>query len=66
MKAPEAEKMPPEVSAEVKALLKGWCRMQEEKYGEDWKNILAKDMADKTLNDLAEIQRLLITTYGNS
>lgn len=66
MNVPEAEKTPPEVSAEVKALLKGWCKMQEEKYGKDWKNILAKDMADKTIKDLAEIQRFLIQKNGIS
>ena len=31
---------------EVRAILKEWCDMQREKYGPDWKRILAREMAD--------------------
>ena len=35
-------------SPELKALLAEFCRIQREKYGPDWKAVLAKEMADKT------------------
>jgi hypothetical protein len=38
----------PPPSPEVKAILKEWCDMQREKYGPDWKNILAKEMSERT------------------
>lgn len=33
-------------SPEAKAIIKQWCDLNREKYGPDWKNILAKQMAD--------------------
>lgn len=41
-------------SPEVKALLKEWCKMQEEKYGPDWKKVLAKEMAAKTVEKMTQ------------
>lgn len=38
----------PEPSPEVRKLIGQWAKMQHEKYGENWKEILAKEMADKT------------------
>ena len=38
-----------EPSPEVKALLKEWCRVEREKYGPDWKKIVAKQMADASM-----------------
>jgi len=35
-------------SPELKALIKEFCQIQREKYGPDWKAILAKEMADKS------------------
>lgn len=35
----------PTPSPEVKAILKTWVALQKEKYGENWKEILAKEMA---------------------
>lgn len=34
---------------DAKALLKSWCDMQREKYGENWKEIKAKEMAEETM-----------------
>lgn len=36
-------------SPEAKKILKEWCKLQEQKYGPDWKNKLAKYMADRTV-----------------
>jgi hypothetical protein len=33
---------------EVRAILKSWIAQQREKYGPDWKEILAAEMAAKT------------------
>jgi len=38
----------PEGSPEVKKILGEFCRIQREKYGSDWKAILAKEMVDKS------------------
>ena len=38
----------PEASPEVKAIIREFCRIQREKYGPDWKKILAKEMAGKS------------------
>jgi len=35
-----------ELSPEAKAIVKEWCAMQREKYGPDWKSIVAKQMSD--------------------
>ena len=35
------------LSPELKALLKSWCTLQEEKYGPDWKKKLAKEMTQE-------------------
>jgi len=35
-------------SPEVRAILKQFCDIQREKYGPDWKRILAKEMTEKT------------------
>ena len=48
------------LSPEATALIKQWCDMQKEKYGENWKEILAKEMAKETmkkLQPLFELQR---------
>jgi hypothetical protein len=37
-----------EPSAEVKKILGEFCRIQRDKYGPDWKKILAKEMADQS------------------
>jgi hypothetical protein len=37
-----------EPSPEVKKVISEFVRVQREKYGEDWKAILAKEMAEKT------------------
>jgi hypothetical protein len=37
-----------EPSAEVKAYIGEFVRIQREKYGEDWKKVLAAEMAAKT------------------
>ena len=50
----------PDLSPEIKALIKQWCDMQKEKYGENWKEILAEKMAKETmkkLQPLFELQR---------
>lgn len=36
-------------SPELKALIKSWTQLQKEKYGENWKEILAKEMSTKML-----------------
>jgi hypothetical protein len=36
-------------SPEVKAIMKEWCEMQRQKYGPDWKRILAKEMTEQTM-----------------
>ena len=35
-------------SPEVRKILKDFCSIQEEKYGPEWKTILAKEMAEKS------------------
>lgn len=40
--------MTPEPSAEVKQVLSAFVRVQKEKYGDDWKSKLAKELAAKT------------------
>lgn len=35
-------------SPEVKAIIGEFCRIQREKYGPDWKRILAEEMAAQT------------------
>jgi hypothetical protein len=49
--------LPP--SPEVRAILKAFCEKQREKYGEDWKKILAKEMAEKTTPVLLALQKLV-------
>lgn len=39
-------------TAEVKAIFKEFCKINKEKYGDNWKEILAKEMADKTMREL--------------
>lgn len=36
-------------SAELRELLRKWVAIQKEKYGDDWKNKLAKEMAAETM-----------------
>lgn len=38
-------------TAEVKAILKEFCKINKEKYGDNWKEILAKEMAEKTMRE---------------
>ncbi len=35
-------------SEEVKKLLREWCKMQKERYGENWKEILAAEISEST------------------
>jgi hypothetical protein len=35
-------------SPEVRTMLREFCKIQREKYGPDWKRILAKEMTEKT------------------
>lgn len=35
-------------SPEVRAILGAFCKKQREKYGEDWKKKLSKEMAEQT------------------
>jgi hypothetical protein len=48
----------PEPSPEVKKIIGEFCRIQREKYGEDWKKILAKEMAAKTTPVLEALLKL--------
>lgn len=36
-------------STELKELLRKWVAIQKEKYGDDWKNKLSKEMAAETM-----------------
>lgn len=36
-------------SPEIKSILKEFVRINREKYGEDWKNILAKEISSKSV-----------------
>ncbi len=50
----------PEPSPEVRAMMQEFVRINKEKYGPDWKNILAKQMAEKAvpvLSKLLELQK---------
>ena len=47
-----------EPSPEVKAILKTWCDMQRDKYGPDWKKILAAEMAKASMPYVNAILRL--------
>ena len=38
----------PVPSPEVKALISQWVKMQRAKYGPNWKEIVAKEMVEKT------------------
>ncbi len=49
----------PVPSPEVRAILKEFCKKQEEKYGPDWKKILAAEMAEKTTPVLLALQKLM-------
>ena len=42
----------PTPSPEVKALLREFCEIQRAKYGENWKEILSKEMAKNTTDAL--------------
>lgn len=47
-------------SPEVKAIIGEFCRIQREKYGPNWKRILAEEMAAKTapvLQKFIELQK---------
>ena len=37
-------------STEVKAILKAFCTKQREKYGDDWKKTLSKEMAENIVH----------------
>lgn len=34
-----------QASPEIKELFRAWAKLQQEKYGDDWKSKLAKEMA---------------------
>lgn len=36
------------MSPEAKGMMRDWAKMQEKKYGPDWKRILAEEIAAKT------------------
>lgn len=42
--------MTSQVSPELKALIKQWTDMQKEKYGPNWKEILAKEMSSQMVS----------------
>ena len=48
----------PNLSPEAKAMIGKFVRIQEEKYGPDWKNKLAAEMAAKTAPVLEAFIRL--------
>ncbi len=45
-------------SPEVKAMIRNFCQIQHEKYGPDWKQILAKEMAEKATPVLEKLLAL--------
>jgi hypothetical protein len=47
-----------EPSPEVKKILGEFCRIQREKYGDDWKAIPAKEMSAKTTPFLQALLKL--------
>lgn len=49
-----------EPSPEVKDIIKEWCRLNEVKYGPEWKKILAKEMAEKTMKELGPLLSKLV------
>lgn len=51
-----------EPSKEVQEILHEWCNLQREKYGPQWKRILAKEMAEK---QKPVIDRILGLPRGN-
>ncbi len=50
---------PPKPTPEVKAILSEWVRIQRERHGENWKEIVAKDMAAKTAPTLERLMTVL-------
>ena len=44
--------------SEVKKILKSWCDMQREKYGDNWKEIVAKQMTEKTAPTIEKLLKL--------
>jgi hypothetical protein len=48
----------PEPSKEIQEILHERCNLQREKYGPNWKRILAKEMAEKQRSVLENIARL--------
>lgn len=47
-----------EPSPEVKKILGEFCRLQREKYGPDWKRVLAGEMAEQAKPGIEAILRL--------
>lgn len=37
-----------EAEDDLKRLMKQWVQIQKDKYGDNWKKVLAKDMAEKS------------------
>jgi putative transposase len=56
----------PEPSPEVKAILKKFCDIQREKYGPDWKKILAAEMAEKSRPFVETMFNAGVVTYSNA
>lgn len=48
----------PEPSPEVKKIIGEFVRVNREKYGDDWKKILAKEMADQSRPFLEALLKL--------
>ena len=47
----------PDPSPEVKAILREFVRVKKEKYGDDWKKIVAGELADQTTPVLRALLR---------
>lgn len=50
----------PSLSPELKELFRKWIALQKEKYGDDWKNKLAKELVTETM------KQDFITQFQNS
>lgn len=53
-----------EPSPEVKAAVREWVKMQQEKYGPDWKRILAEEMTRKTAPFLGALLKAMEKKNG--
>lgn len=45
----------PRPPPEVQKLIKEWCSQQEQKYGQNWKSILAAEMSKQAVKDLTDL-----------